>query len=424
MPTSTETLLFGAATLALAALALTGFGLRQRRYPGFGFWVAGLWITTAGALVGAVFGRPRPPGRAEMLMMQWPIFGAGGLAALPAAATDAGPGICRLGGAGWHADADVRFADRWARPCRMAARCLMACVHLYAATLLFMAPGGSENTPAQGLGAVMAITALGRLLCTLPGAELLSPMVACLASATLGSVALAFAAVTLVSERNERQLRDSRRRLRVLANLDPLTQVPNRRRFQELADDALRHDTPGSAVLLMFDVDHFKQINDSLGHAAGDRALCLVCGSVLEHLRTQDVPGRHGGDEFVLLLRETNTRDAMSVAARIVTDVQRRAPGHDLPQLSLSFGLVQVGMVEDIRMALRRADQALYEAKRQGRSRAVTAQGDEKRAPSSARASAWGCSRPDPARSPPPAGHSAGPVTGRLPVRPDKGRCA
>jgi hypothetical protein len=105
----------------------------------------------------------------------------------------------------------------------------------------------------------MALGAMADLLCTLPGAELLSPMVACLAAATLGSVALAFTAVTLVSERTERQLRDSRRRLRVLANLDPLTQVPNRRRFQELADDALRHDTPGSAVLVMFDLDHFKQ---------------------------------------------------------------------------------------------------------------------------------------------------------------------
>ena len=62
-----------------------------------------------------------------------------------------------------------------------------------------------------------------------------------------------------------------------------------------------------------------------------------------------------------------------------MADVQRRAPGHQLPALSLSFGLVQVGMVEDIRQALRRADQALYEAKRQGRSRAVIAQGDEQR---------------------------------------------
>ena len=98
-----------------------------------------------------------------------------------------------------------------------------------------------------------------------------------------------------------------------------------------------------------------------------------MCGSVLEHLRTQDVPGRHGGDEFVLLLRETNTGDATGVAARIVADVQRRAPGHQLPALSLSFGLVQVGMVEDIRQALRRADQALYEAKRGGRNRVVHA---------------------------------------------------
>ncbi len=379
MPTSTETLLFGAATLALAALALTGFGLRQRRYPGFGCWVLGLWLTTAGALLGAVFNAA--PGHlvATMLMAQWPILALVGFRRfLPRQHM---PGRTQ---ADWTVLAVALLLMLGAQG-QGAARAewvpglLIACVHFYAAALLFMAPGGPENTPAQGLGAVMAITALTALLCTLPGAELLSPMLACLMAAALGSMALAFAAVTLVSERSERQLRDSRRRLRVLANLDPLTQVPNRRRFQELADDALRHDTPGSAVLLMFDVDHFKQINDSLGHAAGDRALCLVCGSVLEHLRSQDVPGRHGGDEFVLLLRETNTHDAMGVAARIVADVQRHAPAHELPRLSLSFGLVQVGMVEDIRLALRRADQALYEAKRQGRSRAVTAQGDERR---------------------------------------------
>lgn len=371
--------MFGTAALALTALALTGFGLRQRRSPGFALWVTALWLSTAGALVGSVMGNAMGNLAAEMLMMPWPIFALVGLRRfLPRQqmpgheladwAVLAVAGLLML----------LALATEGALTDWLPAA-LTACVYLYVAALLFMAPGGRENSPAQALGMVMALAALVDLLCTLPGAELLSPLAACLATAMLGSVALAFAGITLVSERTERQLRDSRRRLRVLANLDPLTQVPNRRRFQELADEALRHDTPGSAVLLMFDVDHFKQINDSLGHAAGDRALCLVCGSVLEHLRTQDVPGRHGGDEFVLLLRETNTGDAMSVAARIVADVQRRAPAHDLPQLSLSFGLVQVGMVEDIRMALRRADQALYEAKRQGRSRAVTAQGDEKR---------------------------------------------
>ncbi len=379
MSPSSETLLFGTAALALAAVALTGFGLRQRRYPGFALWVLALWLTTAGALVGAIMGGSGGHLPAEVLMTQWPVLALVGLRRfLPRQQM---PGDERVDWAvlGLAILLMMLSQSQEGALAEWLPDALAACVHLYAATLLFMAPGGRENTPAQGLGAVMALTALANLLCTLPGAELLSPLVASLATATLGSVALAFAAVTLVSERTERQLRDSRRRLRVLANLDPLTQVPNRRRFQELSSDALRHDTPGSAVLLMFDVDHFKQINDSLGHSAGDRALCLVCGSVLEHLRTHDVPGRHGGDEFVLLLRETNTRDAMSVAARIVADVQRRAPGHDLPQLSLSFGLVQVGMVEDIRMALRRADQALYEAKRQGRSRAVTAQGDERR---------------------------------------------
>jgi diguanylate cyclase (GGDEF)-like protein len=183
--------------------------------------------------------------------------------------------------------------------------------------------------------------------------------------------------MTLVFERTERQLRESQRRLRLLANLDALTQVPNRRHFTELAGQALRADPAGSAVLLLFDVDHFKQINDHLGHAAGDRALCLVAGSVLEHLRAQDVAGRHGGDEFVLLLRRATTRDAMGVASRIVAEVQRRAEPTPLPPLSLSFGMVQVGIDEDLDAALRRADQALYEAKRQGRSRAVAALGDE-----------------------------------------------
>ncbi|MDP3226126.1 MAG: GGDEF domain-containing protein, partial [Rubrivivax sp.] len=111
--------------------------------------------------------------------------------------------------------------------------------------------------------------------------------------------------------------------------------------------------------------------------AAGDRALCLVSQSMLENLRAHDVPGRQGGDEFVLLLRRTTPRDAVGVAARIVAEVQRRAPGHQLPTLSLSFGVVQIAFGEGIASALRRADQAMYEAKRQGRSRVVTAGGNE-----------------------------------------------
>jgi diguanylate cyclase (GGDEF)-like protein len=250
-------------------------------------------------------------------------------------------------------------------------------VHLYAAAVLFMAPSGRDATPVQGLAAVMALAAFGPGLANLPGADPAWALQAQAVAAALGGIVLASVAQTLVCERTERQLRESRRRLRTLANLDALTQVPNRRHFHELAAHALAQDPPGSAVLLMFDVDHFKQINDHLGHAAGDRALCLVSGSVLEHLRAPDVAGRHGGDEFVLLLRRAATHDAMGVAARIVAEVQRRSTEHQLPALSLSFGLVQVRADEVIASAMRRADQALYEAKRQGRSRAVAALGDE-----------------------------------------------
>jgi diguanylate cyclase len=105
--------------------------------------------------------------------------------------------------------------------------------------------------------------------------------------------------------------------------------------------------------------------------------LRLVSSSVQEQLRAMDVAGRHGGDEFVLLLRNADTHAAMGAAVRMAAELQRRSPEHQLPPLSLSFGMVQMMAHEHIESAVRRADQALYEAKRQGRSRAVTAQGDE-----------------------------------------------
>ena len=153
--------------------------------------------------------------------------------------------------------------------------------------------------------------------------------------------------------------------------------MPNRRHFHELASRALATDVPGSAALVLFDVDHFKLVNDHLGHAAGDRALRLVARCVQEVLRANDVPGRHGGDEFVLLLRRANTAEAMAVANRIVARVQAQVRQAELPTLSLSFGIVHLHRNEALDDAMRRADQALYEAKRQGRSRAVAAIGPE-----------------------------------------------
>lgn len=391
MPAPTDLLLFATVAQAAAAVSLTAFGLRRDRHPGWWWWLAAMWLTTLGAALATLAPGPWGQVLAPPLLLQWPLVTLMGLRRFNARR--------RWPGRGW-VDATllatatgVALGAGWLLPqtgTPSATWPVVACglaVHLYAAAVMFNGPAGGDAAPVNFLGATVAVLAfapgLAVLSAEITAAGPLAPAAAAAAhgarvlAATLGAIVLAFVALTLLFERTERQLRESRRRLRLLANLDALTQVPNRRRFAELASHALRTDAPGSAVLLLFDVDHFKQINDRLGHPAGDRALCLVAGSVLEHLRTNDAAGRHGGDEFVLLLRRTTTEHAMGVAARIVAELQKRTQSTPLPPMSLSFGMVQLRAGEDIDAALRRADQALYEAKRQGRSRAVAASGDE-----------------------------------------------
>jgi diguanylate cyclase (GGDEF)-like protein len=379
MPNPDDALLVATATLAVASTSVTAFGLRGQRYAGWGWWVAAMWLTTLGGLLSAVLADATGAALASALLLLWPVVTLVGLRRFHARQT--WPGSERVDSVLLAVAVLCVLASPWV-PDGLALwlpGSAAAAVHLYAAVVLFTGPSGHDATPVQGLAVMILLVAVAPVMATLHGPDLDLPLQVRAAAAALGGIVLAFVAVTLACERTERQLRESRRRLRTLANLDALTQVPNRRHFHHLANHALRHDPPGSAVLLLFDVDHFKRINDLLGHAAGDRALCLVSGSVQENLRAPDVAGRQGGDEFVLLLRQASTRDAMRVAARIVAEVQRRSEDHLLPLLSLSFGLVQIGEHEDIDVALRRADQALYEAKRQGRSCAVAAQGDEDR---------------------------------------------
>lgn len=365
---------FAAAVLAVVAVALTAFGLRRPRPPGWSWWIAAPWVSAAGAAAAAL---PPLDRLAPVLLLAWPVLALVGLRrfhprqALPggeprdATVLAAAIGVALVGAAlGGEAGAAL-----------VTGAALLT--HLYAALLLFLGRGGREATPVLGLGATMALVAFAPGIAALAAGAFATPALPGAAAVALGNLVFAVVAITLVCERTERQLRESRRRLRTLANLDTLTEVPNRRHFDELASLALRQDPPGSAVLLMFDIDHFKLINDHLGHAAGDRALRVVASAVLEELRGQDIVGRHGGDEFSLLLRRLSTEEAIAVAGRIVVAVQRRAAAQQLPALSLSFGIVHVAEGETVEAALRRADQALYEAKRQGRARAVAAQGDE-----------------------------------------------
>ena len=376
MSGSTEIVIFAASTLAVASVSLSVFGERQKRYDGWRWWMWAMWVTTLGAALAALWQGPVGAKVAGLLLMQWPVLTLIGLRrfhprqALPGSATRDGVVLVL-------ASLLVLAVSLAGPEGAWPALVFSVAVPLYAAAKMFSGAAGREGTPVRYLGGTLAALAVAQLALAGTGAAQPNALVAQTVSAALGAVVLAIVAITLVCERTERQLRDSRRRLRVLANVDTLTQVPNRRHFQDLAEHALQQDEPGTAVLLNFDIDHFKRINDLFGHAAGDRALCMVSNAMLEHLRPHDVPGRQGGDEFALLLRRASLKHGLAVAARIVSEVQRRAPSQQLPTLTLSFGLVQMGFGEGIQAAMRRADQAMFEAKRQGRSRAVAASGDE-----------------------------------------------
>jgi diguanylate cyclase (GGDEF)-like protein/PAS domain S-box-containing protein len=164
-----------------------------------------------------------------------------------------------------------------------------------------------------------------------------------------------------------------------LAHTDVLTGIHNRRYLFELAghefEIATRYQQPLSVI--MFDLDHFKEVNDSFGHAAGDQILQLVTQAASKELRSADVIGRYGGEEFVIVLPMTNAQQALPLAERIRLGVAAiRVPTEKGDaSVTLSLGIVelihgaqsaQTRSAEDL---IRRADEAMYAAKQAGRNR-------------------------------------------------------
>ena len=171
--------------------------------------------------------------------------------------------------------------------------------------------------------------------------------------------------------------RSAAARLHELATTDALTGMLNRRRLFELAGEELdrseRYGRPLS--LAMLDIDHFKAINDRFGHHLGDDALVAVARTVREQVRRQDAVGRYGGEEFAVLLPETELEAARQVIERVRAQVHALAltsAGTPVP-LAVSGGVVQRRRGEPLNAALNRADEALYAAKRGGRNRVVAA---------------------------------------------------
>jgi two-component system cell cycle response regulator len=185
-----------------------------------------------------------------------------------------------------------------------------------------------------------------------------------------------------------RRERDLRRKLHAAedrATIDPLTGLGNRRhletRLKAEVAHARRHKVPLSLVIL--DLDHFKSVNDTYGHEAGDRVLSQFADTMRAVFRADDFGFRYGGEEFVVLLRATPSARAVQAAERLRVELRARkfevgAP-HEPLQMTVSAGVASADESNEFNASdlISRADAALYRAKREGRDRIEASESDE-----------------------------------------------
>jgi len=201
---------------------------------------------------------------------------------------------------------------------------------------------------------------------TLPDGRRRDALLATGAAPLRGDKAVLLVVVDITSRKEMEQ------RLERLANTDPLTGLANRASFFARAAEELlrtrRYRRP--LAVLMIDIDHFKRINDTRGHEAGDRALREFADLCREIVREPDVVGRIGGEEFALLLPETPCDNAVALADRLRAAVERLHATDPAGPLTVSIGVSEVRTGEaSVEPALARADAALYTAKGSGRNR-------------------------------------------------------
>ena len=171
---------------------------------------------------------------------------------------------------------------------------------------------------------------------------------------------------------------------RVLAALDPLTGVANRRSLIAALDrDMARAQRMREPMaLMMVDIDHFKDVNDRYGHPAGDRVLCSVVNVLRQRVRAQDLVGRYGGEEFMVLLPDTGLTGAQQLARALCKAVEEsRCPADGVPgpgiAVTVSIGVFggRLESGDSWDMLIAAADRALYQAKNNGRNRVEVATG-------------------------------------------------
>lgn len=174
-------------------------------------------------------------------------------------------------------------------------------------------------------------------------------------------------AVVVFRDVTERQQMEAR--LRIFAEVDALTGLMNRRRFEESLAELLADRRGNGGALLLLDLDHFKFVNDSFGHAAGDNLIRAVAAVLRQQVRDEDVLARLGGDEFALLLPGADVAATAAAANRLVAAIEEARPTG--LEIGASIGVTRFEAKADVRAGdlLVSADIALYEAKEKGRGR-------------------------------------------------------
>ena len=161
--------------------------------------------------------------------------------------------------------------------------------------------------------------------------------------------------------------------IREMAIRDELTGVYNRRHVMELLDYEKNRSSRGGGIfcLAMLDIDHFKNVNDMYGHLAGDAVLRAVATMLDQTLRSTEICGRYGGEEFLIVLAQTDIKGALICAERVRTNIENTLfpdLGPDF-KVTVSIGLSEYHIREDVEKIISRADEALYRAKKGGRNR-------------------------------------------------------
>lgn len=183
--------------------------------------------------------------------------------------------------------------------------------------------------------------------------------------------------VQLRLEVSTQQVQDLLQRMYQSATLDPLTSLFNRRTFEERLEEEFtvltRHKM--ESCLALVDVDFFKKVNDTYGHPAGDQVLQLLSVRMKDRVRTGDLVGRWGGEEFILYIRQSGLEGATILLERLRSEVEAMAislpDGRDL-KITISSGVVSLAGFSDWRAAFGRADEALYASKANGRNQVTS----------------------------------------------------